>query len=152
MSTESLAPATLLSGALLEIGSVVETPNSVYFDFDHQTFLYERLCNTIHAGTRTEIEQLAAKIDKILYVPDYVINAGGLINVAHELKGYKAENAMDEARGIFNTLTRVFQDADKRNIPTHQASNEIAERRIAEAKSKGGFLEKNFNNQDWIRV
>jgi leucine dehydrogenase len=88
----------------------------------------------------------------ILYCPDYVINAGGLINVAHELKGYNAEQAKEQARGIFHTLTQVFEEADKRGISTHKASNELAERRIAEARTKGKFLEKNFNNQDWIRA
>jgi leucine dehydrogenase len=88
----------------------------------------------------------------ILYAPDYVINAGGLINVAHELKGFNAAHAKEDAMRIFNTLIQVFQDSDKRKIPTHHASNEIAEKRIAEAKSRGGFLEKNFNNQDWIQV
>ncbi len=88
----------------------------------------------------------------ILYSPDYVINAGGLINVANELKGYNAAEAKDQARGIYNTLIRVFEDADKRNIPTHVASNELAERRIAEARTTTKFLERNFNNQDWIRI
>ncbi|MDZ7289074.1 MAG: leucine dehydrogenase [candidate division KSB1 bacterium] len=67
---------------------------------------------------------------KILYAPDYVINAGGLINVANELEGYNREKALKQAEGIYNVLKQVFEIARKENIPTNEASNRLAERRI----------------------
>jgi glutamate dehydrogenase/leucine dehydrogenase len=67
------------------------------------------------------------------YAPDYVINAGGLINVANELEGYHREKALKEAEGIYNTLKQVIDIARKENIPTGEASNRFAERRIAQA-------------------
>jgi leucine dehydrogenase len=71
----------------------------------------------------------------ILYAPDYVINAGGLINVYHELKGnFNAEAAKEQARGISKTLTEIFEVADKEGILTHVASARVAERRIAAHK------------------
>jgi leucine dehydrogenase len=69
---------------------------------------------------------------KILYAPDYVINAGGLINVANELEGYHREKALKEAENIYNTLKKVIEIARKENIPTGEASNRFAERRIEE--------------------
>lgn len=66
----------------------------------------------------------------ILYAPDYVINAGGLINVANEIEGYHRERALKQARGIYGILLRVFEIADKQGIPTYQASNHLAEERI----------------------
>jgi leucine dehydrogenase len=66
----------------------------------------------------------------ILYAPDYVINAGGLINVWNELQGYNKSKALKEVKGIFNILQNVFEISKKENIPTHEASNRLAEKRI----------------------
>ncbi|MEZ4743114.1 MAG: Glu/Leu/Phe/Val dehydrogenase [Bdellovibrionota bacterium] len=89
----------------------------------------------------------------ILYAPDYVINAGGLINVAHELKGYNADAAKKEALGIYDTMLKIFNEAEKKKIPTHKASNSIAEARLKEAgKGQSRRLDKNFDNQAWITV
>lgn len=69
----------------------------------------------------------------ILYAPDYVINAGGLINVALELNGYDAERAKRQTAQIYNTLLTIFDTAKRQRIPTHEASNRLAEERIAQA-------------------
>lgn len=66
----------------------------------------------------------------ILYAPDYVINAGGLINVWNELQGYNKSKALKEVKGIYNILKNVFDIAKKEDIPTHLASNRLAEKRI----------------------
>lgn len=71
---------------------------------------------------------------KVLYAPDYVINAGGLINVYHELKGYDLASAQKQTENIYNTLLRVFEEADKNSCPTHVASDQLAERRIREVR------------------
>ena len=67
---------------------------------------------------------------KILYAPDYVINAGGLINVANEIEGYHRDKAIKEAEGIYNILRRIIERARKENIPTCEASNRLAEHRL----------------------
>jgi leucine dehydrogenase len=66
----------------------------------------------------------------ILYAPDYVINAGGLINVYGELQGWTAERAMRKAQEIYGTLIQIFQIAQDEGIPTYQAADRLAERRI----------------------
>jgi leucine dehydrogenase len=66
----------------------------------------------------------------ILYAPDYVINAGGLINVADELQGYSAERATAKVEGIFGTLREVFHRAKAEGIPTSQAADRMAEDRM----------------------
>jgi leucine dehydrogenase len=68
----------------------------------------------------------------VLYAPDYVINAGGLINVANELEGYNQERALKQAEGIYDILTSVFEIARREDIPTHKAADNLALRRIAE--------------------
>jgi len=67
----------------------------------------------------------------ILYAPDYVINAGGLINVFGELNGWTKEQALRKAGDIYTTLLRIFQLAQERGWPTHHAADRVAEARIA---------------------
>jgi leucine dehydrogenase len=66
----------------------------------------------------------------ILYAPDFVINAGGLINVANELEGYNQERALSQAEGIYDILRAVFERAKKNNVPTYRAANNVAMDRI----------------------
>ena len=66
----------------------------------------------------------------ILYAPDYAINAGGLISVANELEGYPRERAMKQTEGIYDTVLSIFQIARQENIPTYEASDRLAEKRI----------------------
>ena len=62
----------------------------------------------------------------ILYAPDYVINSGGLINVCAELKSICAEEALSDAKRIYETMLAVYEEAERQNIPTHKASDLIA--------------------------
>lgn len=66
----------------------------------------------------------------ILYAPDYVINAGGLINVANELEGYSRDRALKQAEGIYDVLRQIYKTSREKNIPTYEASNRIAIERI----------------------
>ena len=66
----------------------------------------------------------------ILYAPDYVINAGGLINVYGELNGWDAERAKRKAGEIYQTLTDLYEIAEEQGVPTYQAADRLAERRI----------------------
>ncbi len=70
----------------------------------------------------------------IVYAPDYVINAGGICNVYGELKGWTAEQSMEKAGGIYECLLQVFGQALIEDIPTSQAADSMARRRIAEAR------------------
>ena len=66
----------------------------------------------------------------ILYAPDYVVNAGGIINVYYELEGYNRERAMAHAEKIYATTYNIFQMAKADGIPTYMAANRLAEQRI----------------------
>ncbi|WP_413362578.1 Leu/Phe/Val dehydrogenase [Lysinibacillus sp. 3P01SB] len=77
----------------------------------------------------------------ILYAPDYVINAGGVINVADELYGYNRDRAMKRVETIYESLTKIFAISKEEDIPTYAAANRLAEQRIARvAKSRSQFL------------
>lgn len=67
----------------------------------------------------------------ILYVPDYVINAGGLINVYVELDGYSEPRALGMTENIYNIVDAILSQAEEQNILTVVASNRLAEERIA---------------------
>lgn len=66
----------------------------------------------------------------ILYVPDYVINSGGLINVADELEGYNRSRALKTASKIYGSVARVIAISKRDRIPTHVAADRMAEERI----------------------
>ncbi|MGH9457233.1 MAG: Leu/Phe/Val dehydrogenase [Thermoanaerobaculia bacterium] len=67
---------------------------------------------------------------EILYAPDYVINAGGVINVYGELNGWSTERSKRKAAEIYDTLVELFELARERGIPTNEAADRLAERRI----------------------
>jgi leucine dehydrogenase len=66
----------------------------------------------------------------ILYAPDYVINAGGLINVADELQGYNPERAKARIQSVYRTLREIFHIARDRHISTAAAADAFALERI----------------------
>jgi|TARA_R110001606_G_scaffold11368_8_gene49462 leucine dehydrogenase len=65
----------------------------------------------------------------ILYAPDYVINAGGIINVYYETapEGYSAEASNKHVEGIFKTLTEIFSRSEKEQKSTHLIADELAQ-------------------------
>ncbi len=66
----------------------------------------------------------------ILYAPDYVINAGGLINVYGEIHDWTPERSKRKAGEIYGTLHRIFAHAEEEEVPTAVAADRIAEERI----------------------
>ena len=73
----------------------------------------------------------------VLYAPDYVINAGGLINVAAELApgGYDRAAALAKVEEIPATLLDIFARAEAEDLPTNDVAQRIAEERIAAARN-----------------
>jgi leucine dehydrogenase len=76
----------------------------------------------------------------ILYAPDYVINAGGLINVYGELNDWTPEQARRKAGEIYDTLCQIFELAKDDGLPTYEAADRVAERRIEQV----GNLQRNW--------
>jgi leucine dehydrogenase len=66
----------------------------------------------------------------ILYAPDYVVNAGGLINVADELRGYSPERAKAKVEGIFGAVRDILHRAKADGIPTSEAADRVAKDRM----------------------
>jgi leucine dehydrogenase len=72
----------------------------------------------------------------ILYAPDFVVNAGGVINIADELSGggYRPERARRAVERIAGTLEAVFARARADGIPPHRAADRMAEERLGSAR------------------
>lgn len=76
---------------------------------------------------------LLVKEKGIVYAPDFVINAGGLINVYAEYQGnYNMKNAMDKAENIYNVILQVLQNSASDGTTSLQAAKNLAEQRIKE--------------------
>ena len=71
----------------------------------------------------------------ILYAPDYVANAGGVINGSTELLGWDAERARGKVHAIYDTLLEIFDAADAAGTTPARAADALAERRIEEARA-----------------
>ena len=109
------------------LGAVVNDDTLGVFHFD----IVAGAANNQLAGGRhgREIEERG-----ILYAPDYVINAGGLINVYGELHGWSFERRRAKAEEIYDTLLQIFAQAKGEGIPASEAADRVAEHRLEEAR------------------
>jgi len=94
-----------------------------------------QLCTPVIAGAANNqladdavADLLAAR--GILWAPDFVVNAGGLINIAEELRGYDAAVARRRVRGIADTLLKIFDEAQAMGVTPLTAAMELARRRL----------------------
>jgi leucine dehydrogenase len=91
-------------------------------------------CKVICGGANNQLAEdrhgSALRELGILYAPDYVVNAGGLMNVFVELEGYSKDRVLAHTKRIYETTTEVFNIADKEDLPTNKAADRLAERRM----------------------
>jgi len=90
------------------------------------------------ANNQLATEEDAQRIDDagVLYAPDYVVNAGGVINIAFEKGGYDRSSADERIRGIRDTVRRVLDLAASEGTTTAAAADLLAERTIAAAREQ----------------
>ena len=72
----------------------------------------------------------------IVYAPDFLINAGGIINVYAELENYGKTEIMRKTQNIYNTTLEILSNAETNNLTTHQAALNIAQGRIETRKKE----------------
>ena len=73
----------------------------------------------------------------ILYAPDYAINAGGLVNVAQEVKGYDAKAARERTIKIYDTILEICERSKKLAAPTYKVADILVEEKLAAAAVRG---------------
>jgi valine dehydrogenase (NAD+) len=86
-----------------------------------------------HDGIEKQLEDRG-----VLYAPDYMVNAGGLIQVADELEGFSFDRAKARAEKIFDTTQQVFALAAEDGVPPAVAADRLAERRMREVSRLRG--------------
>lgn len=81
------------------------------------------------------------KKKNILYAPDYLINAGGLMNVSTEFEGWSHEKSERMVNTIFDTTLKIFKFSEENNLPVYKATDLMAEKRIESIrKLQGKFI------------
>ncbi|MCG7502897.1 leucine dehydrogenase [Tenacibaculum sp. Mcav3-52] len=88
-----------------------------------------QLANELKHGTMLKEKGIA-------YAPDFLINAGGIINVYAEVVGYDKAESLKRTENIYNTTLEIFNLSEKENITTHQAAFNIAQARIDARKKE----------------
>ena len=102
-------------------------------------------CSIIAGGANNVLSTSSiaakAKTKGVLYVPDFVINSGGLIYVFAGLAPHKSfEWVKNKIRGIYNTLTRIFEMSEEENITTGECAFRLAEARMDDVDPSSFYL------------
>jgi leucine dehydrogenase len=92
------------------------------------------ICGAANNQLATEEDGARLVARGITYAPDYVVNAGGIINVSAEYLGEPADVVETHVRAIAPRLLRVLETAKNENLTPHQAADRIVRERIAAAK------------------
>lgn len=124
---------TCTSEEILEVEADVLAPCALGGVLNHETIpglRVEVVCGAANnqLATPADAEHLADA--GVLYAPDFIVNAGGLISVADELDGWNRDRVLDRVDRIGRTLLDVFHLATQRGCSTHLAAVEYARRRI----------------------
>lgn len=93
-------------------------------------------CSIVAGAANNQLEQegvhdIMLKNRNILYAPDFLINAGGLINVYSELKKFDQEKALNKTEEIYNTTISILDKSKKEDISSHSAALSIAQERLS---------------------
>lgn len=93
-------------------------------------------CAIVAGGANNQLAKESIHDDlliknKILYAPDFLINAGGLINVYSELKGFSSQQVKDKTETIFDTTIEILKKSDAENISSQKAALKIAKEKIS---------------------
>jgi leucine dehydrogenase len=91
-------------------------------------------CKIICGGANNQLAESrhgnALKEQGILYAPDFVANAGGLMNVFVELEGYSSDRAFDKTKHVYDNMMKVFALAKRDGVSTNIAADKMAEERL----------------------
>ncbi len=130
--------AKIIKGDIYDLDMDIYAPCALGATVNDNTI--ERLkCKIIAGAANNQLanEDKHGKMLKekgIVYAPDFLINAGGLINVYSEIVKYDTNEVMKRTENIFNTTMKILNESDVSNITTHQAALKIAQERIKAAK------------------
>ncbi|MFD2044875.1 Leu/Phe/Val dehydrogenase [Ornithinibacillus salinisoli] len=105
--------------AQLQVKAVVGSANNQLHDNSHAKALHDK---------------------GILYAPDYIVNAGGLIQVADELYGPNKERVLLKTKAIYQSLLEIYEQANLDVITTLEAANRKCQKRLEQQRSRNNFF------------
>ncbi|MBK7576859.1 MAG: Glu/Leu/Phe/Val dehydrogenase [Ignavibacteria bacterium] len=135
--------ATLISpDAVFTTSCDVFSPNALGAILNDET-IPQLTCEVICGGANNQLKEekkhaQMLKERNIMYAPDYVVNSGGLMNVASEVEGYDREKVMRQAESIYDITMNILVTSRERNMLTIEASNAIAEDRLMKVRHVHG--------------
>ncbi len=132
---DSLGAEVVGVDAIYDVAADIFAPNAMGAILNDQTI--SRLRVRAVAGSANnqlaEDRHGAALAERgILYAPDYVINAGGIINISHEGRAYDRDAALAHCARIHDTLAGIFRRAELESRPTNEVADQLAEEQIAD--------------------
>lgn len=102
----------------------------------HDENIHQLKCKVIVGGANNQLkrEELAETLKDlgILYIPDFVVNAGGLISVSMDLekKNFSKEAIFSRVSKIYSSLTKILKTSEEKNVTAYQCAKQAAEKRI----------------------
>lgn len=105
--------------AQLKVKAIVGAANNQLLNDKHGTILHEK---------------------GILYAPDYIVNSGGLIQVADELYGINHERVLAKTKRIYDAILEVYKEASNTGKTTGESANQMCEKRIADRAKRNSFF------------
>ena len=136
---EQLGAAWLAPARALETEAEVLVPCALGGFLNHETVPRLR-CRVIAGAANNQLadDGVAELLEAqgILWAPDFVVNAGGLINISEELDGYHVASARRRVRGIADTLREIFARAERAHTTALSAAMALARQRLAAADGR----------------
>lgn len=120
---------------IYDVACDIFSPNALGATINDETIARLK-CKVVAGGANNQLKELRhgdlLKEKGILYAPDYVINGGGVTNVAEEFNpnGYNRDRAYARVATIYDKLLKIFRIAEEQNISTARAADLLAEERI----------------------
>lgn len=119
---------------IYEVDADVFCPTALGAVVNEQTiprFKFKIVCGA--ANNQLATDECGDELESrgIVYAPDYAVNAGGLMNVSIEFEGYNRERAKRMMRTIYYNVSKIFQIAERDNIPSWKAADRMADERVA---------------------
>lgn len=106
------------------------------------------VCGAANNQLKEDRHGLILKEKGILYAPDYLVNAGGVMNVSIEFEGWADSKSRRMVDTIYDKTLEVFKISDEQNIPVNKAADVMAENRIAAMRNiKNGYLGAKINHR-----
>ncbi len=133
--TDKHSVAVVAADAIYDIDMDIYAPCALGATVNNET-LGRLKCSVICGAANNQLKNEAihgelVRERGIVYAPDYLVNAGGIINCYWEVIGYNRDAALSQAEAIYGTTENVLRESALQGRPTYQIANEMAEARIA---------------------